>query len=54
VVRYLLVAEVVEMFMLAQNKGWFASDLASHFGLGLISEDRVEEVMAFLEEHKAR
>jgi len=26
VVRYLLVAEVVEMFMLAQNKGWFASD----------------------------
>jgi hypothetical protein len=28
--------------------------LASHFGLGLISEDRVEEVMAFLEEHKAR
>lgn len=26
VVRYLLVAEVVEMFMLAQNRGWFASD----------------------------
>ena len=26
VVRYLLVAEVVEMFMLAQNKGWFAPD----------------------------
>jgi hypothetical protein len=26
VVRYLLVAEVTEMFMLAQNKGWFASD----------------------------
>jgi len=26
VVRYLLVAEVVEMFMLAQNAGWFASD----------------------------
>ncbi len=26
VVRYLLVAEVVEMLMLAQNKGWFASD----------------------------
>jgi hypothetical protein len=26
VVRYLLVAEVVEMFMLAQKKGWFASD----------------------------
>jgi hypothetical protein len=26
VVRYLLVAEVVEMFMLSQNKGWFASD----------------------------
>ena len=26
VVRYLLVAEVVEMFMLAQNKGWFAAD----------------------------
>lgn len=26
VVRYLLVAEVVEMLMLSQNKGWFASD----------------------------
>jgi hypothetical protein len=26
VVRYLLVAEVVEMFMRAQNKGWFAPD----------------------------
>lgn len=26
VVRYLLVAEVVEMFMLAQNNGWFAAD----------------------------
>lgn len=26
VVRYLLTAEVVEMFMLAQNKGWFAAD----------------------------
>jgi hypothetical protein len=26
VVRYLLVAEVTEMFMLAQNKGWFAAD----------------------------
>ena len=26
VVRYLLVAEVVEMLMLAQKKGWFASD----------------------------
>ncbi|MEO6997454.1 MAG: hypothetical protein ABI112_05170 [Terracoccus sp.] len=26
VVRFLLVAEVTEMFMLAQNKGWFASD----------------------------
>jgi hypothetical protein len=26
VVRYLLVAEVVEMLMLAQNKGWFGSD----------------------------
>jgi hypothetical protein len=26
VTRYLLVAEVVEMFMLAQNKGWFAPD----------------------------
>lgn len=26
VVRYLLVAEVVEMFMLAQNRGWFAAD----------------------------
>jgi hypothetical protein len=26
VVRYLLVAEVVEMFMLSQNKGWFAAD----------------------------
>lgn len=26
VVRYLLVAEVVEMFMLAQNKGWFAAN----------------------------
>ena len=26
VVRYLLVAEVVEMFMLAQSRGWFASD----------------------------
>lgn len=26
VVRYLLVAEVVEMFMLSQNKGWFAPD----------------------------
>lgn len=26
VVRYLLVAEVTEMFMLAQNRGWFASD----------------------------
>jgi hypothetical protein len=26
VVRYLLVAEVVEMLMLAQNKGWFAPD----------------------------
>jgi hypothetical protein len=26
VVRYLLVAEVVEMFMLAQNRGWFAPD----------------------------
>jgi hypothetical protein len=26
VVRYLLVAEVTEMFMLAQNKGWFAPD----------------------------
>ncbi len=26
VVRYLLVAEVVEMFMLSQNRGWFASD----------------------------
>ena len=26
VVRYLLVAEVVEMLMLAQNRGWFASD----------------------------
>ena len=26
VVRYLLVAQVVEMFMLAQNKGWFAAD----------------------------
>jgi hypothetical protein len=25
-VRYLLVAEVVEMFMLSQNKGWFAPD----------------------------
>ena len=25
-VRYLLVAEVTEMFMLAQNRGWFASD----------------------------
>jgi hypothetical protein len=25
-VRYLLVAEVTEMFMLAQDKGWFASD----------------------------
>lgn len=26
VTRYLLTAEVVEMFMLAQNKGWFAPD----------------------------
>jgi hypothetical protein len=26
VVRYLLVAEVVEMLMLAQNRGWFAAD----------------------------
>ncbi len=26
VTRYLLVAEVVEMFMLSQNKGWFAPD----------------------------
>jgi hypothetical protein len=26
VVRYLLVAEVTEMFMMAQGKGWFASD----------------------------
>jgi hypothetical protein len=26
VVRYLLVAEVVEMFMLSQNRGWFAPD----------------------------
>jgi hypothetical protein len=26
VVRYLLVAEVVEMLMLSQNKGWFAAD----------------------------
>lgn len=26
VVRFLLVAEVTEMFMLAQNKGWFATD----------------------------
>ena len=25
VVRYLLVSEVVEMFMLAQNKGWFGA-----------------------------
>ena len=28
--------------------------LASHFGLGLISEECIQEVMAFLEENKAR
>ena len=28
--------------------------LASHFGLGLVSEGCTEEVMAFLEENKAR
>ena len=28
--------------------------LASHFGLGLISEECIEAVMAFLEENKAR
>ena len=35
VVRYLLVSEVVEMFMLAQNKGWFGSGNEGSAGEGL-------------------
>ncbi len=34
VVRYLLVAEVTEMFMLAQNKGWFAADRSNEASNG--------------------
>lgn len=35
VVRYLLVSEVVEMFMLAQNKGWFGAGNEGSAGEGL-------------------
>lgn len=34
VVRYLLVAEVVEMLMLAQDRGWFASDHSNEGAAG--------------------
>ncbi len=35
IVRYLLVSEVTEMFMLAQNKGWFGSGNEGSAGEGL-------------------